>query len=333
MMNGLRKWYVAACALFAAASAFAADPAPSDQMLWAFPVSSAVINKPPVPVIEGQQHVAGSSKGYTQEELDLMSIAVDWFPDSHPPMPRIVRDGSANGGFACGSCHLANGLGHPESSDLVGLTPEYFIQTMADFKSGARKDPVRMTGIAQATSEQDVREAAEYFTSLKPTVEHWTRVVEAATVPKTYLGQGRMRFVDPAGGTEPIGNRIISVPQDAAKARARDPSSGFIAYVPPGSIERGRALVSDGGHGKTFACAICHGPGLTGVGNIPRIAGRHPIYLVRELYNFKTGANDAANAQLMKPVVANLTDRDIVDLAAYIGSLPIAAAVASPPVH
>jgi cytochrome c553 len=320
---GKRLRFLALSSVLGVAAAMAADQAPHDKdMLWAYPVASAVIAKPPVPEVPGPQHLPGSDKAYTQPELDLMSIAVDWYPDQHAPMPKIVRDGQDNGGFACASCHLANGLGHPESGDMVGLTPDYFIKTMAEYKSGARKDPIRMTAIAQATSDQDVREAAAWFASLKPATPHWVRVVEASTVPKTYLGQGRMRFVDPDGGTEPIGNRIIMLPEDAARARARDPASGFVAYAPPGSLARGKALVETGGNGKTFQCTLCHGEGLKGIGNIPRIAGVHPIYLVRQLYNFQTGANNGPEAQLMKPVVAKLTDEDIVALAAYIGSLP-----------
>lgn len=308
--------------LLAAGVAVAQAPAGKD-MLWAFPVVSAMVNKPPIPVSEAPQQVEGSTKAYTQAELDLMSIGVDWFPDRHAPAPLIVRDGSSNGGFACGSCHLTNGLGHPESSDMAGLSADYIIKAMAEYRSGVRVDPVRMTGIAKATSEAEVREAAQWFASQKPTVAHWTRVVEAQTVPKTYIGPGRMRFVDPdATGTEPLGDRIISLPEDVSKARRRDPSSGFIAYVPEGSVARGRALANGTG-GKSLVCTLCHGPGLLGLANIPRIAGQHPIYLVRQLYAFKNGNNNGPDAQLMKAVVDKLTDQDIIDLAAYIGSQPI----------
>ena len=51
---------------------------------------------------------------------------------------------------------------------------------------------------------------------------------------------------------EPIGQRIISVPEDQARARMRDPNSGFISYVPPGSLARGKTIVETGG-GKTIA--------------------------------------------------------------------------------
>jgi cytochrome c553 len=302
-----------------AASGLAQAPNGKD-LLWAFPVAGAVVNKPPVPPIEGPQQLAGSDKSYTQEELDKMDIAVDWFPANHKPLPKIVRDGADDGGFACGSCHLANGMGHPESSALTGLSRSYFIRTMRDLKSGRRKDPIRMTQIAQNLSDKDMREAAAYFSALKP-VPGWVKVVESATVPKTYLGQGRMRFIDPdESGTEPIGSRIIMLPDDPVRARARDPGSGFTAYAPPGSLARGR-FIAMGEGGKLPACATCHGPRLRGMGPAPNIAGTHPIYLVRQLYNFQTGARRGANAQMMKPIVSHLSDRDIVAVAAYVSSL------------
>jgi cytochrome c553 len=297
-------------------------PAGKD-LLWAFPVASAVVQGKHVVEVEGAQKLPGSTASYTLKELERLDVAVDWYPDTHAPMPRVVRDGSVNGGFACGSCHLANGMGHPESGDIQGLSVQYFIQTMEDYRTGVRKDPIRMTAIAKATSPEDVREAAVYFASLKPT-PRWSIVEERAMVPKTFLGQGRMRHIDKdAPGTEPIGNRIITVPEDPLRAIQRDPrtGAGFISYVPPGSLARGKALAAGGG-GKTLDCTICHGDGLKGTGDVPRLANVHPIYLVRQLYNFQTGANASAGAQLMKRVVEKLTDEDIVALAAYAGSLP-----------
>ena len=142
-------------------------------------------------------------------------------------------------------------------------------------------------------------------------------------VPKTFIGQGRMRFVDPQakGEMEAIGGRIIIVPEDEDLARRRDPRSGFIAYVPPGSVAQGKALAETGGNGKTVACAICHGEGLKGLANVPRLAGVHPIYLVRQLYHFREGSRKGADSALMTRPVAKLTDEDIVNLAAYASSL------------
>jgi cytochrome c553 len=195
------------------------------------------------------------------------------------------------------------------------------VNQMKDFKSGARKDYARMNGIANATTEEEWRQAAEWFNKLKPIP--WYKVEEATMVPKTYLTGGRMRIPLPDQGTEPLGDRIIVLPQDVYRVLARDPRIGFVANVPAGSVAKGEALATTGGNGKTIACSICHGAGLKGLGEVPRLAGAHPTYVARQLYNFKLGLSNGMAAALMKPTVANLTDDDILSLAAYIASLPV----------
>ena len=145
---------------------------------------------------------------------------------------------------------------------------------MAAFKNGERKGirATNMITIAKAITDEEVHAAADYFAALKPT-PGYNKVIEADTVPKSYVGGGAMRFVTADGGDEPIGSRIIVVPQDEPRALMRDPNSGFIDYVPKGSIVKGAALMA-GGDGKTIACTICHGPTLKGLGEVPGIAGR-----------------------------------------------------------
>ena len=175
-----------------------------------------------------------------------------------------------------------------------------------------------MNNIAAGLPEEEMRKAIEWFSSLKPTV--WYKVIEADTVPKTWVNGGRMRLPAPGGGTEPLGDRIITLPQDPARVELRDPHSGFIAYVPKGSLRRGEELVKTGG-GKTVACNICHGEGLRGLGDVPRIAGVHPIYVVRQLHNIQVGANSSSAAAQMKKVVEKLTNDDMIAIAAYTASL------------
>jgi cytochrome c553 len=290
---------------------------PPREPTWAFPVLQ--MNLPPEE--PGPKRVPGSSKTYTPQEIDNLLAPPDWIPDEHPPAPAIVQKGHA-GALACGSCHLMSGEGHPESAGLTGFTADYIVQQMADFKSGARKDSARMNAIAKEVSDEESRQAAEWFASLKP--RPWTTVKEAAMVPKTIVAQGRMRFAAPDGGMEPIGNRIITVPDDQERARLRDPRSGFTAYVPPGSIAKGRTLAQTGGNGKTIACTTCHGDNLRGLGNVPRLAGLHPIYIARQLHLFKDGSRNGVDAQLMKKAVAQLTADDILVLSAYLASLPAA---------
>ncbi len=102
----------------------------------------------------------------------------------------------------------------------------------------------------------------------------------------------------------------------------RDSTSGFIAYVPTGSVKRGELLAKTGDAGRTLPCSTCHGDGLKGNGDMfPPLAGRSAAATARQLYDFKSGTRDGRNAIAMKPVVARLTDQDIVDLTAYIASL------------
>lgn len=282
---------------------------------WAFPLK---VEKTLPPEGPEPKALAGSSRRFTQEQIDDLLNPPDWFPDQHTHPPAIVLKGRGEA-LACGSCHLMSGLGHPESADLSGLTVAYMIQQMKDFKAGSRIDVPRMNKIAREVSEEESRQAAEWFAQLKP--RRFTRVIEAETVPKTFVGNGRMRFVEPGGGTEPTGNRIITVPEDQSGARLRDPASGFIAYVPSGSIAKGKQLAETGGGNTTVRCATCHGLDLGGAGNVPRLAGVHPIYIARQLYRFRDGSRNGAEAALMKPAVDKLMDEDIVSLSAYLGSL------------
>jgi cytochrome c553 len=265
------------------------------------------------------KQVPGSSRAYTQAQIDDPFNPPDWFPDDHPPMPQIVAQGGKPPVRACAQCHLPSGDGHPESSSLAGLPVPYIMRQMSAFKTGGRKGirATVMIAISQAISDADALAAAEYFAALKPGV--WTKVIESETVPKSYVGAGGMRFAEPGGEKEPIGNRIIVLPQDEARAKSRDPRSGFIDYVPDGSIAKGEALVATGG-GKTIPCAICHGQTLKGLGEVPSIVGRPPTYVVRQLNDMKTGARSGISMALMQAVVDKLTMEDMVALAAYLGS-------------
>jgi cytochrome c553 len=284
---------------------------------WAFPVRDKV--QPEIDTRSGLIHVPGSTKAYTQDQIDDLANPPDWFPDEHPPMPKVVLHGGGGAVLGCASCHLGLGLGHPESANLAGVSAAYIFRQLADFKNGARFGEA-MPDIAKGLSDEDARQASEWFAGLQPKV--WQTVVETDHVPKTFVNQHLMRMPLPGGGDEPIGNRIIELPQDPARAESRDPHSGFVAYVPPGSIDKGKELVTTGGSGKTIACAICHGPSLGGLGEVPMIAGHSPMYIFRQLYYFKDGSRAGSMSALMKGVVSKLSQDDMLAIAAYVGSLP-----------
>jgi cytochrome c553 len=195
---------------------------------------------------------------------------------------------------------------------------------MVDFRSGARKgaEPRKantntMIAIAKALTDEEIKATAEYFGSMKWTP--WVKVVETATVPRTRIAGGLFLKLD-GKETEPIGQRIIEVPDNSEATEVlRDPHSGFTAYVPVGSMKKGEALVTNGA-GRTTACGICHGVDLKGLGPVPGIAGRSPSYLARQLYDMQQGARNGLWADLMKPVVAKLTEEDLVNIGAYTAS-------------
>jgi len=313
----MRIVWIAALALGSVLYLAAAEP-PQDatkDMSWAYPVPDK--NAPPMDET-APRHVPDSSKTYTLKEIDNLMNPPDWYPEDHPAPPQVVTHGASQGVLACGACHLMSGAGHPESADLRGFPPEYIERELADFKSLARNDHGRMVSISKSISDDDAKQAADYFSSIKPT--QWIKVEEARTVPKSIVNGGRMRLPAPGGGTEPLGDRIIELPDNPDLVLDRDPRSGFTAYVPVGSIAKGEKLATTGGAGKTIQCSICHGENLTGLGEVPRIAGLHPIYIVRQLHNFQNGDRNGKSSALMKGVVAKLSDNDIIDLAAYVSS-------------
>jgi len=98
----------------------------------------------------------------------------------------------------------------------------------------------------------------------------------------------------------------------------RDPHSGFVAYVPVGSVARGETLATTGGAGsKATQCTLCHGADLKGVGNVPGIAGRTASYTMRQLWDMKQGAR---KSQVMAPIVAKLDVEDMINVTAYAAS-------------
>jgi len=313
-------------ALLAVPAAMAAPPqqdrAIADPPAWAYPINPP--DDRPAPDDGSLKHVPGSSKALTQRQiLDPFNIP-DWHPDGHPAMPDVVEHGRKPALRGCGYCHLPNAQGRPENSSLAGLPASYIEQQVADIKAGARRSseprmvpPAMMMTVADNASEDEVRIAAEYFSSLK--LKPWIKVVESETVPKTKVKGSMLVFAD-GGGMEPIGERIIETPVNLEQTELRDDASGFIAYVPVGSIKKGEALVTTGAAGKMTQCGICHGADLRGLGPIPRLAGRSPSYLFRQLFDFQHGNRHGEWSALMKTPVAHLSEEDMLDIAAYLAS-------------
>jgi len=332
----MRRVACAAILIFATALVFAANDGPPPPWAYGFPAAATATPAAPAPAAPPPaaapapdvtpRRVPGSAGSFTLAQIRDGFGPADWFPGDHPTMPEIVAHGKRPDVRACSLCHYPNGKGRPENAGVSGLPVAYFIQTMADFKSEARKSADSrkantnlMIAYAKAMSDEEVKAAAEYFAAMKWTP--WIKVVEAATVPKTRIAGGMFLRIE-GNETEAIGDRIIEVPDDTERTELlRDPRSGFTAFVPVGSIKKGEALVTTGG-GKTTKCSVCHGADLKGLGPVPGIAGRSPSYTVRQLFDTQRGTRKGVWADLMKPVVANLTNDEMLAIAAYTASRP-----------
>ena len=103
---------------------------------------------------------------------------------------------------------------------------------------------------------------------------------------------------------------------DESAAEAIEVGSGEAEEPTPG------ALVGDAAAGaeKSAVCAACHGgDGKALQPNYPNLGGQHPSYLAKQLTEYRDG--ERVNA-LMSGQAANLSDQDILDLAAHYGQLP-----------
>lgn len=296
-------------ALLAAWSLLAASPA---GLGWAFPGAGPKPAERPAAQV---YHLPGAWRTFTEAELRDHSRAPDWIPREHPPAPRAVL--AARGkGWACGYCHLVNGAGRSENAQLRGQPAEYIEEQVRAFASGARRPldasyaPSNlMAATARAVSPADLHAAAVYFAGLEP--QRHARVIEAATIPRAEAEGFLYRF--DASAHEPLAGRIVEGATDAERHRLHDPHEQSIAYVPEGAIARGAVLANHGTPDRP-ACASCHTAHFVGIG------GESPTYIVRQLAGFRAKTRNDPGAAPMQAVAARLTDAEIVDLAAYIGS-------------
>jgi cytochrome c553 len=304
-----------------APAAVSEDPPPP----WAFPVNPphrAVAYPAPSDKIE---HVAGSNASFTDRQLIDLFFVADWFPAEHGPMPSIVSTGRKPTVKPCGLCHLPNGNGGPAEAALSGLSASYIREQISEFRAGRRSaaEPNMvsahdMIDEAKAVSDADLAAAALYFSQLE-FVSHF-RVVETDTVPKTEVQLVSLYVKIPGAGSEPIGQRIVEVPDDATwQWQLGSTHADYTAYVPKGSIARGKALVASGD--GVVPCRTCHGDDLKGSAIAPPLAGRAASYIVRQLYDMQHGTRNGAVVAPMLPVVAKMTAQDRIAIAAYLTSL------------
>ena len=89
----------------------------------------------------------------------------------------------------------------------------------------------------------------------------------------------------------------------------------LLALALPAAAASGDAEV---GKKKSTTCAACHGAnGVSVSPEFPNLAGQYPDYLETALRHYKDGKR---KNPIMQAQVANLTPKDMMDLAAYFSS-------------
>ena len=313
--------------------AFAADPAPVPAGSpipvpeWLYPIDPKSLEKNPKPVKLDDLvllEVANSKEKFTQARINDPFNAPDWRPDDHGAMPEVVARGRKPDVMACAYCHTPTGQGRPENSALAGLSEEYIKQQLHDYRSGARKHSgpdeylpgALMVKIARAMTEGEIDASAKYFAKQK--LRRRAYVLESLRIPRA---ERAAWIYEEVGGTEDLAVRLLEVTDELGRHERRDDRLEYMAYVPPGSIGRGKRLVTTGDGGKTVVCATCHLTKLTGNDKIPSIAARSPTYLLRQMLAFRNGTRTGEAAKQMGPVVEKLTLNEMIDVVAYLGSL------------
>lgn len=300
----------------------AAPPVEDVAPTFAYPMNP---NPPALPDANLPITVAGSKLKLTYAGIRDLFVVPDWIPEEHPAMPPIVSSGRKPDVQACGFCHLPTGNGRTENAQLAGLPANYIIAQMDAYRAGLRVSAVpgrgpttAMEKLGKFTNPEEVAIAAAYFASLKP--RSFVQVVETDTIPAVEEVAWIFKKVE-GGEMVPLGQRIVETPEDFEIFEKRDPNTKWFAYVPPGSVAKGKTLTESWGEDKALACVTCHGDGMRGKEDVPGLAGKSPTYIVRQLNNFKTGARKGAKSEEMGPVVQTMRTDDMIAVAAYLGSL------------
>ena len=263
-----------------------------------------------------------TDKSFTEYAIHYDYGPADWHLDDHPPMPRSSRrDGRATSSAHAASATIQTVRGKPENAPVAGLPAAYILQQLQAFRNGTRRsaDPRKantneMIQIARHLTEAEMKEVATYFSSIK--WRPWVRVVETDMVPKSKPGMNGLFLPQPGNEMEPLGKRILEVPENPDFTERRAPLARecwrtcLLAASSAARKSRRRAA-------ERLACTLCHGPELQGMGPVPMIVDRQASYISRQRIDYQAGTRQSAT---MKPVVAKLNEDDIIALAAYLGS-------------
>jgi len=129
----------------------------------------------------------------------------------------------------------------------------------------------------------------------------------------------QMRDFQEGRRTDPVMSPMV---KDLTRDEMRELADYFAQQKPPPQtfkVDADKARLGKQKADETL-CTMCHLGGFAGQNEIPRVAGQHYDYVVKQLKAFKarTRTNDAGN---MTSVSNTLSDADIDNLAHYLVGL------------
>jgi cytochrome c553 len=275
---------------------------------WLYPQHMGLVNEPATDTLVS---VPGSRVKLPERDIHNRQLAANWFPQDQPPPPAVVLK-SPPGGFACGYCHMPNGVGHPQNVSIAGLPEAYVIAQFAAFRAGQRKAAQpgyipnsSMTRIAGQASDADIAETARYYSRLP--YRSLIRVKEVTHAPR--VAAVGLVWTRVPGAPEPINGRIVELMDKPEDSIRHNPRGRSTAFVPPGSIAKGRKI------GAELACMACHTQEMAGWG-----PGRSPSYIVRQLLAFRNRTRNDPGAEPMHAIADQLDLDQMVAVAAWLGA-------------
>lgn len=116
------------------------------------------------------------------------------------------------------------------------------------------------------------------------------------------------------------GERTNSTMQGMAANLTEEDIKNIAAHFSslPTKSAGGDSSMAKKGENKFSMCAGCHGAKAQGRSSFPKLAGQQPEYLKKQLLNFKNGSRKGGP---MNAMTSSLSEQDISEIAAYLGSL------------
>lgn len=88
-------------------------------------------------------------------------------------------------------------------------------------------------------------------------------------------------------------------------------AAGAVSASPKADMEKGKQVAAT-------VCAACHAAdGNSGIAMYPRLAAQHTAYIYHQTIGIRDGKRTHGSAAVMKPVVMNLSDQDILNVSAF----------------